>query len=173
MKLGLSDEQKAERLLRLHAGDAADIMAGDYRKVWARFQPGYEDDDLSGEFRVQLGSYTEPFNLAWTMQQTGRHIDYYSANPLMLYVWTSLVGKAGNTTELVVSKRHPFMAANLDGMTDDARGARSVIDAKHVGRLERGEVLRYTPQSAWLHVARNSIGGCLSIFIGNKWETPV
>ncbi len=173
MTLGLSEAQKAERLLRLHAGDATSIMAGDYRAVWARFQPGYVDDDLSGEFRVQLGSYTEPFNLAWTMRQTGRPITYYSANPLMREIWNEITGTDLVMQELVVCKRHPFMACNLDGMTTTPEGHRSVIDAKHVGRSGEAEVLRYTPAGVWQATCAGTDWWGLSIICGNKWEPPV
>jgi len=177
MTLGLSDAQKAERKLRLHAGDAASIMAGDYRAVWARFQPGYVDDDLSGEFRVQLGSYTEPFNLAWTQAATGRAIEYFSANPLMRAVWEAIAGRPStyeaNPEELVICKRHPFMACNLDGMTTTPEGHRSVIDAKHVGRSGEAEILRYTPAGVWQATCAGTDWWGLSIICGNKWEPPV
>ncbi len=177
MNLGLSEAQKAERLLRLHAGDAASIMAGDYRAVWARFQPGYVDDDLSGEFRVQLGSYTEPFNLAWTEKMTGREIGYYSANPLMLAIWEALhkphYYRNAFADELVICKRHPFMACNLDGMTTTPEGHRAVIDAKHVGRSGEAEILRYTPAGVWQATCAGVDWWGLSIICGNKWEPPV
>jgi hypothetical protein len=197
MTLGLSEAQKAERKLRLHAGDAASIMAGDYRAVWARFQPGYVEDDLSNVFRVILGSYTEPFNLAVTMRETGRPIAYYSANPLMRIVWLELNAATARKAceaqqsfceypkcqgcgyapvvaeELVVCKRHPFMACNLDGMTTTPEGHRSVIDAKHVGRSGEAEILRYTPAGVWQATCAGTDWWGLSIICGNKWEPPV
>jgi hypothetical protein len=172
MTLGLSEAQKAERKLRLHAGDAASIMAGDYRAVWARFQPGYVDDDLSGEFRVQLGSYTEPFNLAWTMRQTGRDVEYHTDNPFMGGIWEELTGRRWYP-ELWVCKRYPWMACNLDGMTTTPEGHRSVIDAKHVGRSGEAEILRYTPAGVWQATCAGTDWWGLSIICGNKWEPPV
>ena len=177
MNLGLSAEQLAERKKRLHAGDAADIMAGNYRKVFERFQPGYVEDDLSGEFRVQLGSFTEPFNLAWTMKMTGRLIEYFSANPLMRTIWDQLTNADhlchANPQELVVCKRYPFMAANLDGMTTTPEGYPSVIDAKHVGRSGEAEILRYTPAGVWQATCAGTDWWGLSIICGNKWEPPI
>ncbi len=172
--LGLSDTQLAERKLRLHAGDAAAIMAGDYRSVFARFQPGYVEDDLSGEFRVQLGSYTEPFNLAWTMRETGRPITYYSANPLMRSIWGTLTDGSPmpRAIELVICKRHPFMACNLDGMTTTPQGHRCVIDAKHVARWTEAEILRYTPAMVWQATCAGTDWWALAPIAGNKWEPP-
>lgn len=180
--LGLSDAQLAERRLRLHAGDATAVMAGDYRKVFRRIKGLDPDDDLSGEFRVQLGSFTEPFNLAWTERMTGREISYYSANPLMMAVWLALhepggigVGNYANayTDELIVSRRYPFMAANLDGMTTTPEGHRSVIDAKHVGRSGETEILRYTPAGVWQATCAGTDWWGLSCIVGNKWEPPI
>ncbi len=177
--LGLSVEQLAERKRRLHAGDANSIMAGDYRSVFARFQPGYVEDSLSDEFRVQLGSYTEPFNLRWTVRQTGRMIEYYSANRLMQIVWDTLLDADGLGgvyafhNELIVCKRHPFMACNLDGMTTTPQGHCSVIDAKHVGRSTEAEILRYTPAGVWQATCAGTDWWGLSMIVGNKWEPPI
>lgn len=174
--LGLSEAQLAERRTRLHAGDAADLMAGDLRKVYRRVKGLDPDDDLSGEFRVQLGSYTEPFNLAWTMRQTGRPITYYSANPLMRSIWGFVAGEDApmpRSVEIVVSKRHPWMACNLDGMTTTPEGHRSVIDAKHVARSGEAEILRYTPAGVWQATCAGTDWWGLSCIVGNKWEPPI
>jgi hypothetical protein len=147
-------------------------MASDYRKVFRRVKGLDPDDDLSGEFRVQLGSYTEPFNLAWTMERTGRAIIYHTDNELCRHVWHSLTGQYASP-ELVVCKRHPFMACNLDGMTTTAQGHRSVIDAKHVGRSGEAEILRYTPAGVWQAICVGVDWWSLSIICGNKWEPPI
>ena len=174
MSLGLSDTQKSERLLRLHAGDAANVMSGNYRAVYRRVKGLDPDDDLSGEFRVQLGSYTEPFNLAWTMRQTGREIEYYSANGMMCSIWIELTDRADlyHSAELIISKRYPWMACNLDGMTTTPEGHRCTIDAKHVARWTEAEVLRYTPGSVWQAICAGTDYWALSPISGNKWELP-
>ena len=180
--LGLSDAQLAERRTRLHAGDAAAIMAGDYRRVFRRIKGLDAEDDLSGEFRVQLGSFTEPFNLAWTMRQTGREIVYYSANALMRECWDALVYgymRDGDIEpplalhdELAVSKRYPWMACNLDSMTTTPQGHRCPLDAKHVSSAGEQAILRYTPPGVW----QATVTGCdwwgISWIVGNKWVGP-
>jgi hypothetical protein len=171
--LGLSAEQLAERRTRLHAGDAKDLMDGNFRKVFRRIKGLDRDDDLSGEFRVQLGSYTEPMNLAWTMRQTGRPIEYYSANRLMQDIWHDLGGAIAHPIELVVCKRYPFMAANLDGMTTTPRGHLCVIDAKHVGAAGEQAVIRYTPAGTWQATCAGTDWWALSFIVGNKWVEPV
>jgi len=170
--LGLSDDQLAERRLRLHAGDAQAIMAGDYRKVFRRIKGLDADDDLSGEFRVQLGSYTEPMNLAWTMRQTGRPIEYFTKNDMMQSAWFYLTGVLPNPNELAVHPRHKFMACNLDGMTTTPQGHRCPIDAKHVGAAGEQAVLRYTPAGVWQATVTGCDWWALSFIVGNKWVGP-
>jgi len=174
--LGLSPGQIAERRLHIHAGDAPAIMAGDYRKVFRRIKGLDPEDDLSDEFRVQLGSYTEPFNLAWGSRQTGREIAYYSANALMRRVWNELrppwCGRPIEQ-ELQISRAYPFMACNLDGMTTTPQGHPAPIDAKHVGRAGEQEILRYTPAGVFQATVMECDWWGLSFIVGNKWEEPV
>ena len=41
------------------------IMNGDWRKLWLVKTGRQESDDLSNNLAVQLGSYTEQFNINW------------------------------------------------------------------------------------------------------------
>jgi len=175
--LGLSKEQIAARRRYVQAGDAAKIMAGEWRSVWREKKGLAEGDNLSGVLPVQLGSMTEPFNLAWAERTTGREINYYSGNPLMREIWSALHGPDSVATgfyanmyedELQISEAYPWMACNLDGMTTTPQGHRCVIDAKHLGQAYEQEVLRYT--AAGTHQA--TVMGCdwwaLSCLIGNR-----
>ncbi len=107
------------------------------------------------------------------MQQTSRPVRYFSANMLMRHAWNALTGGSAEPIELVVCKRYPFMAANLDGMTTTPQGDRSVIDAKHVGLSGEAEILRYTPAGVWQATCAGTDWWGLSIICGNKWEPPV
>ena len=167
--LGLSAEQIAARRKYVQAGDADRIMRGEWRAVWREKMGLAEPEDLSGVLAVQMGSYTEPFNLAWCARVTGRPIKYFSANPLAQDAWNALTGRSLMFhDELQVSKDYPFMAANLDGMTTTPQGHRCVIDAKHVGKSDEQMLLRYTP--GMVHQA--TVMGCdwwaLSALIGNS-----
>jgi len=169
---GLSPEQLAERKLHLQAGDAGKVMEGRYHEVWERFQPDYQPEDLSGEFRVQLGSYTEPLGLWWTEKQTGRPVVYYSDNPLLRHIWQALTGCEAQP-ELQVSQDYPFMACNLDALTVTPQGQRAVLDAKHVGRLGEAEILRYTPAGVWQATVVGTDWWGLACIVGNRWEPPI
>lgn len=170
--LGLGPEQLAERTKHLHAGDATALMAGDYRKVWRRIVGLDPDDDLSGEFRVQLGSYTEPFNLYWTEKMTGREVIYFSDNPLCRYIWRELTGRNA-LPELQVSRDYPFMAVNLDAMSTTPTGENCVLDAKHLARSTEAEILRYTPAGVFQATVMGLDWWGIAPIVGNKWESPV
>jgi hypothetical protein len=167
--LGLSAEAIAARRKYVQAGDADRIMRGEWRAVWREKAGLDEGPDLSGVLPVQLGSMTEPLNLAWCEKVTGRTIYYYSDNKLMRRIWEKLTGRyAAAATELQVSEAYPWMAANLDGMTTTPQGHRCVVDAKHLGQAYEQEILRYT--AAMTHQA--TVMGCdwwaLSCLIGNR-----
>ena len=170
--LGLSDASLAERKQRLHAGDATAIMSGDYRSVFARFQPDYVPEDLSREFRVQLGSYTEPFGAWWTERMTGREVHYCSDNPLMRHIWQALSGREAQA-ELFVSADYPFMACNLDSWTTIAGGHEAALDMKHVGRIGEAEMLRYTPAGVWQATVLGLDHWGIAPIVGNRWEPPI
>ena len=173
--LGLSQDQIQNRKKYVQAGDADRIMRGEWRAVWREKMGLAEGEDLFGVLAVQLGSFTEPFNLAWCERATGRPIKYYSGNPLMRAIWLEMQpygediqARMAIEQELQVSPDYPFMAANLDGMTATPQGHRCVIDAKHVGRSDEQMLLRYTP--GMVHQA--TVMGCdwwaLSVLIGNS-----
>jgi len=189
VQLGLSEAQLAERRTRLHAGDAPALMEGNLRKPYRRLKFGEEEDLYPSlpwfvqksltpeqlEFAAALGNYTEPFNLAYTMQRTGREIEYFSANELMRTVWCELTGRDDlfHATELVVSKRYPWMACNLDGMTTTPEGHRSVIDAKHLSRFYEAELLKYTPYGVWQATCAGTDWWGIAPIAGTKWEPPI
>jgi len=170
--LGLTVEQLAERKLRLHAGDAGKVMEGRYHEVWERFQPDYVPEDLSGEFRVAIGSYTEPLGLWWTEKMTGREIQYFSDNQLMGHIWRALTGREA-LPELCLNADYPFLACNLDALTTTPQGHEAVLDAKHLGRLGEAEILRYTPAGVFQATVVGYDWWGIAPIVGNRWEAPI
>ncbi len=151
MELGLSQTQVEARRKGIGGSDAGKIMSGDWRTLWAEKTGRAQPEDLTSVLAVQMGSFTENFNAFWFEKQTGRVVT--------------------NRNELVVSKKYPFMRANLDGVTRTAKGQRAYWDAKHVGRLDEATVLRYTPQMTHCCTLIGADYWVLSVFIGNsKWE---
>jgi hypothetical protein len=105
------------------------------------------------------------------MEQTGRAIAYHSDNELCRHIWHALTGDHANP-ELVICRRHRFMACNLDGVTQTPQGYRSVIDAKP--RMKEADLLLYTPAGVWQATcAGTDWWGLAGLVVGNKWEEPV
>lgn len=165
LNLGLDAVALERRRKFVTASDASKLMEGRWREVYAS-KMGAPDDDLSNELRVQLGSFTEPFCLAWAWKQTGRPITYYSDNPLHAAAWEAMTGHKAKP-EFVASGQYPFMGCSLDGITTTAQGDACPIDAKHVGKADDPMVMRYTP--AGVHQA--TVMGCdfwsLAVLVGN------
>ena len=168
--LGLSAEQQQHRRGFVGGSDAAEIMSGDWQRLW-RIKTGREEegdlyDRLSAEMdyfvlkhftreRLDLtrllGHATEDLNAFWYEKQTGRTVE--------------------RRREWAQSKRYPWMGANLDGVSTTSRGQRCYWDAKWTGRADEAFVLRHTPQGVHNATILGFDWWGLSIFIGNgKWE---
>jgi len=145
---GLTAADRLERRKGLGGSDAKRVMDGDWLSLWREKTGRAEGEDLSGNLAVQMGSATEAFNAFWFEKVTGR--------------------KISRRNDHVVSRDHPHMRANLDGITTTASGRGAYWDAKHVGRSDEQMILRYVPQMT--HCA--SIVGLdywiLSVFVGNS-----
>lgn len=140
-----------ERRLGIGGSDARKIMDGDWYDLWAEKTGRAEPEDLSDVLPVQLGAYTEPFNLAWF----SRH-----------------AGKSVTTTdcEHLIHPEYRFMRANLDARIVNAP---AFVEAKHVNAFSKDEeiVSRYYPQVQHC-LAVTGLDLCyLSILIGTmKYE---
>lgn len=142
--LGLSARAKKQRKQFLTASDAPRIMAGDWLNLWREKKGFVEEQNLDDELRVQLGSFTEPFNLFWFEKQTGRKVDYYSDNLVNAKAWTMLTGRDVKS-EFQQSVEHLWMACSLDGLSTTLRGMPCVVDAKHIAQFKFEELTeRYT-----------------------------
>jgi hypothetical protein len=124
---GLSAADLADRKAYINASEAPTIVAGaeaDRMRLWQEKTGQIEPEDLSGVLPVQMGSYTEPFNVAWFEKVTG-----------MTVTDRQRVEKSG------------FLRATLDGMTV-YQDAPCVFEAKHIGAFSKVDdaVQRYMPQ---------------------------
>jgi predicted phage-related endonuclease len=115
----------ASRIACLMSGDADEIM-----NLWRELvgDPDFVPEDLSDVWAVQLGSYTEPFNLAWYERRTGRQLSRRGA--------------------VVTRPGFEWAACTLDAF-DAVKAA--PVECKHVGGFEKHDVIvaRYMPQMHW------------------------
>ena len=151
--LGLSAEAIATRANYIGGSDANTIMSGDDARIlslWRQKRGEQEPDDLSDILAVQMGSFTEPFNIAWYEKQTGNEV-------------------RENGTEFY-HLGHKFMRATVDGIVSDPLyGGRAVFEAKHVGtRNTDAEIFdRYLPQLTHNALCADAESAVLSAFKGN------
>lgn len=151
MQLGLTKEQKAKRRFSLGGSDANIIMGGDNSKLirlWEEKTGARDSEDLSNSLPVQLGSYTEAFNVFWFEKNTGMKVDREDLE--------------------CIHADNKWMTCTLDGHINGA-----VFEAKHVGAFRDIEdvVQGYMPQ---LHHNMHVIGAdkaYLSVIRGTtEWD---
>lgn len=151
--MALTAKQIKFRKHVIGGSDANTIMSGDeaaIMRLWEEKTGRRESEDLSHVLQVQLGSFTEAFNVQWFEKQTGR--------------------KVTDCGEEFLSMDNPVMACTVDGMTDD--GA-TVFEAKHVSAFAKGDEIldRYTPQLHHNMIVTNRQHAVLSVIFGNhKWD---
>jgi hypothetical protein len=163
MKLGLTPEQVADRRNGIGGSDAGAIMKGEWRKLWLIKTGRAEEEDLSGNLAVQMGSATEDLNAFWFEKVTGRKVRYRGTS-IPPATWFGDYSQRGHP---IGDGNRPWMRANLDGIAMTRRGHFAYWDAKHIGGRVDDAVLRYTPQMTHCaHLCRLD-WWVLSIFIGN------
>jgi predicted phage-related endonuclease len=152
--LGLSAEQKVLRRDALGGSDANTIMGGDEKKLlrlWREKRGEAEGEDLSDILAVQMGSFTEPLNVAWFEKNTGY--------------------KVTDQGRALRSAEHPFMACTLDGFVADPviGDTNAIFEAKHCGtRSTDAEIFaRYVPQLTHNCIVAGERRAFLSVFKGN------
>lgn len=98
----LTNEQKEFRRHGIGGSDANTIMGGDPEKVlrlWKEKRGEIEPEDLSSVLPVRMGSFTEPLNIQWFEEQTGKVVTHN--------------GDQRKSTE------YPWMLCTLDGECDE------------------------------------------------------
>ncbi len=152
LNVGLTPEQIAKRGNRIGGSDATIIMSGDDMKIhrlWQEKTGKIERENLDGVLPVVFGQFTEPLNLYWFEQQTGREV-------------------TDDGKELADASA-PWRTCTLDGLTD---GGATVFEAKCVNAFSKeDEVLqKYWPQLSHNMAVCGLENAVLSVFIGTmKW----
>ena len=142
-----TDAWHTERAKGIGGSDATRIMRGDLLALWNEKTGRAEPEDLSRVLPVVMGSFTEPLNIAWSQQETGRAVDVAKDR-----LWRD------------------FRHCELDGLTDYGS---AISEAKHVNAFTNidEQLQKYIWQLHHnMHVAGVS-RAVLSVFFGNmKWE---
>ena len=132
--------------------DAVKIMSGDWHQLWLEKTGQSEPVDLSDQFNVQLGTYTEDFNIAWFEQEYNLQVLAFQHE-----VSTKISGI-------------PFKAT-LDGLLLED-GVYVGLECKHTSSFRKFDdiLAYYTPQiQLYMKVAKLD-KMYLSVIFGNQWE---
>ena len=140
---------KEERMKGIGGSDARKIVSGDWYDLWLEKTGKKDLPDLSNEFPVQLGVWTESFNLKWFEKQMNMEVAH---------------------TGLKVSEKKDFMYANVDGLIygDNEFG---IFEAKHLNGFVTQEkaIETYLPQIHHYMYVFDCDYAWLSIIFGNRW----
>ena len=132
--------------------DAVKIMSGDWHQLWLEKTGQGEPVDLSDQFNVQLGTYTEDFNIAWFEHEYNLQVLAFQHE-----VSTTIDGI-------------PFKAT-LDGVLKED-GVDVGLECKHTSSFKKFDdiLAYYTPQiQLYMKVAKLDKMS-LSVIFGNQWE---
>lgn len=152
--MALTAKQIKFRKHVIGGSDANTIMSGNAEaimRLWEEKTGRRESEDLSDVLPVQLGAFTEPFNVLWFCRATDRVVK--------------------NQGEEFMSMDYPMMACTVDGLTDN--GA-TVFEAKHVSAFAKPDevVEKYMPQLHHNMIVAGKEHAVLSVIFGNhKWES--
>ena len=130
--------------------DCVKIMQGDWLNLWHIKTGRSEPEDLKDNIAVQLGVWTEEFNLDWFEQQT----DSTVINPQLTYEET--IGSVP-------------VRGTVDGMVTSLH----IIEAKHTNAMNNMDnvIEYYMPQIQLYTRLAQAQGAFLSVIFGNnKWE---
>ena len=181
MQLGLTPEQKAERLLGIGGSDATKIMEGDWHDLWLVKTEQKEDDNLTDIFRVQLGNVTEELNLYWLEKHSrlegfsiphAPHTKFVTSD----YVAVRSIGK-GTQTVPNSSDGIPVRCIPdaLGYWEIDEYTHRCVVDAKHTNAYADESYL--FKKYYWQLTHNAMVCGCtvciISPIYGNEWGDPI
>ena len=130
--------------------DCVKIMHGDWLDLWQIKTGRKEPEDLSRNLAVQMGIWTEDFNLKWFEHERD-------------------VTVTGQQTEFKADVGGIPVVGTVDGMLD-----RNIVECKHTNSFNKmsNVIAHYMPQlQLYMHIA-NVDGAYLSVIFGNsEWDS--
>jgi predicted phage-related endonuclease len=151
--LGLTAERRELRKTQIGGSDANILMSGEEDRIYRLWQikrGEADDEDLSDNLAVQMGSYTEPFNRLW-FQKVAK-LEVYGVG------------------QQLVHADYDFIGCTLDGLVN-VDGEPAIFEAKHVGAFNYKLdtiVERYQPQLQHCMAVAGTDKAVLSVLSGNS-----
>ena len=138
-----------DRKQGIGGSDATRIYHGDWLDLYLEKIGDKEPDDLSRVLPVQMGVYTEDFNIKWFQQETG----------------IKVVGEQ----VFIKTKEYPVMYCNIDEVLDEKK---ALLECKHTNAFtnEVKTADKYKAQIQHYMMVYGADKMYLSMFFGNmKW----
>lgn len=145
-----------ERKGFIGGSDVGRILKGDWNSLWREKTGRAEPEDLSNNLAVQMGVFTEKFNIGWFLKQT----DYTLVSTGSVHTETIDTVPARGTVDALV------MQMNSSEPT--------LLECKHTNAFNNMETClqTYMPQVQTYLRLTGLKQAQLSVFFGNgKWET--
>lgn len=142
-----------ERKGFIGGSDMNRIMNADWLDLWRVKTGRQEPDDLSDNLAVQLGSYTEQFNIDWFKKNHPMLIDVVNEQQEFKMLWQDIPLKG--TVDAIVKPDH------------------AILECKHTYEYNTMEncLRQYMPQMQFYMWLAQSSSCYLSVIFGNrKWE---
>ena len=149
-----------ERKGFIGGSDMRRIMDGDWVSLWQEKTGRVEPDDLSDVLPVQLGSFTEDFNINWFCKQNNCNV--YKKQQTFEMNWNAVPLKGTVDGCVYISE------AQHDVVTDE------IVECKHTyeGNNMEACLSMYMPQIQFYMWLAQAKGCYLSVIFGNRrWES--
>jgi len=125
--------------------DAIKIVEGNWKDIWLMKTGRSEKEDLSNVLPVQMGIYTESFNIDWFEKQTGFEVT--------------------NNNKIYKNPDVEFLHATVDGIIHKQE---AIFEAKHVSPFSLKNVVdKYYPQLQHYMLVTGLKKAYLSVLVGN------
>ena len=144
--------------------DLYNILKGDWHDLWLVKTGRKQPDDLSHIFKVNLGTYTEQFNLDWLSKDTGLAMPRASED----IEEKKLIIKARSHVGIVEIP----IKAKVDAIAEDEEGVQYVVECKHTSsnRSMNDMLESYMPQVQMYMHCHDIDKAYLSVIFGNTHD---
>jgi len=150
----MKQEVKFDRSQGIGGSDATRLYEGDWYQVWSEKVGETPSADLSDVLPVQMGKYTESFNIDWFIKQTGN--------------------KVIKQQEFFQMKKYPYIYAHIDGVVlKDGEKQLGLLECKHTNAFSNPTKVtdKYMAQVQHYLMVAELEKAYLSVFFGNmKYE---
>jgi len=146
--------------------DCVKIMDGQWYELWEIKTGRKQPEDLSHLIQVELGSFTEPFNLYWLEKETG----WSASENQAPYAkgWSNT--NSHNASDVISNKIIAPMQGTIDAIGINDQGEKAIIECKHTNAFTTmdKQVEYYMPQiQCYLELADMDL--CIfSVIFGNS-----